>query len=95
MAELKNIENLVDRLAEKVSALIEERDGLKHELERLRAYAAERDEAAERARQEMAQALEAAQEEAQRADRSGSEIEAKLQNLNDRLIRLVGKDQRS
>ncbi|MBR1672527.1 MAG: hypothetical protein IJ702_06340 [Fretibacterium sp.] len=87
--ELKNIEGLVDHLSEAVEKLIQERDGLKKEIERLTAYAAERDEECVRVRQEMAQILESAAEENQRMDRSSSEIEAKLQNLNDRLMSLV------
>ena len=73
--ELKSIENLVDRLAERIETLIEERDDLRREVDRLNACVAERDESAH-------------------VERSGTEIEAKLQTLNDRLIELVMEQQR-
>jgi len=87
--ELKNIEGLVDRLTEKIESLLSERDGLKREVERLTRYAAERDEEVVRVRQEMAQALEVAAEESARLEHSETQIEAKLQDLNNRLIALA------
>ena len=62
---------------------------MKREVERLTLYAAERDEECVRVRQEMAQALDAAAEETARLEHSGTQIEAKLQDLNDRLISLA------
>ncbi|MBQ9566170.1 MAG: hypothetical protein IJU98_11350 [Synergistaceae bacterium] len=87
--ELKNIEELVDRLSEKIESLLTERDNLKQEVDRLTRYAAERDEECVRVRQEMAQALEAAAEETTRLEHSETQIEAKLQDLNNRLISLA------
>ena len=69
--------------------LIQERDDLRREVRRLVAHAAERDEECVRVRQEMQRSLEAASEEALCAERVGAEIEAKLRNLNERLIDLV------
>ena len=87
--ELRNIENLVDRLSEQIETLIEERDDLRREVARLSTCVAERDEECVRVRQEMQRSLEAASEEALCAERVGAEIEAKLRNLNERLIDLV------
>lgn len=92
--ELRNIENLVDRLAEQIETLIEERDDLRREVTRLSACVAERDEECVRVRQEMARALEEAADESAHVERSSTEIEAKLQTLNDRLIELVTEQQR-
>ena len=93
MTKLRSIESLVDRISERVEKLLhelfEERDALERELGRVNAYAADRDEECVRARQEMARSLEEAAEALPRAGRSGAEIEAKLQNLNNRLIELV------
>ena len=87
--ELRNIENLVDRLSEQIETLIEERDDLRREVARLSTCVAERDEECVRVRQEMQRSLEAAGEEVLCAERVGAEIEAKLRNLNERLIDLV------
>ena len=92
--ELKSIENLVDRLAERIETLIEERDDLRREVDRLKACVAERDEECVRVRQEMARTIEEAADESAHVERSGTEIEAKLQTLNDRLIELVTEQQR-
>ena len=64
-------------------------DALSLRMDRLAAYAAERDEECVRVRQEMTRTLDALNEESLRAERGGAEIEAKLQNLNDRLVELV------
>ena len=90
----RSIDTLIDQLGERIDVLIQERDDLREEVERLVAYAAERDEECVRTRQEMQRALEAANEEALRAERGGSEIEAKLRNLNERLIDLVKERRR-
>lgn len=87
--EPRSIDTLIDRLGERIDALLQERDDLKKEVDRLTVFAAERDEECVRARQEMHRALEAANEGALRAERDGAEIEAKLRNLNERLIDLV------
>ena len=87
--ELKSIEGLVDRLSEKIESLLAERESLKREVDRLTRYAAERDEECVRVRQEMARALDDAAEEATRLEHSETQIEAKLQDLNDRLIALT------
>ena len=92
--ELKSIENPVDRLAERIETLIEERDDLRREVDRLNACVAERDEECVRVRQEMARTIEEAADESAHVERSGTEIEAKLQTLNDRLIELVMEQQR-
>ena len=94
LVEPRSIDTLIDQLGERIDVLIQERDGLREEVERLVAYAAERDEECVRTRQEMQRALEAANEEALRAERGGSEIEAKLRNLNERLIDLVKERRR-
>ena len=94
LVEPRSIDTLIDRLGERIDVLIQERDDLREEVERLVAYAAERDEECVRVRQEMQRALEAANEEALRAERGGSEIEAKLRNLNERLIDLVKERRR-
>ena len=92
--EPRSIDTLIDQLGERIDVLIQERDDLREEVERLVAYAAERDEECVRVRQEMQRALEAANEEVLRAERGGSEIEAKLRNLNERLIDLVKERRR-
>lgn len=89
MVEPRSIDALIDRLGEKIDVLVQERDDLRREVERLVAYAAERDEECVRVRQEMHRALEAASEDALCAERGGAEIEAKLRTLNERLIDLV------
>ena len=92
--ELRNIENLVDRLSEQIETLIEERDDLRREVARLSTCVAERDEECVRVRQEMQRSLEAAGEEVLCAERVGAEIEAKLRNLNERLIDIVKERRR-
>ena len=92
--EPRSIDTLIDQLGERIDVLIQERDDLREEVVRLAAHAAERDEECVRVRQEMQRALEAANEEALRAERGGSEIEAKLRNLNERLIDLVKERRR-
>ena len=94
LVEPRSIDTLIDQLGERIDVLIQERDDLREEGERLVAYAAERDEECVRVRQEMQRALEAANEEVLRAERGGSEIEAKLRNLNERLIDLVKERRR-
>ena len=89
MVEPRSNDALIDRLGEKIDVLVQERDDLRREVERLVAYAAERDEECVRVRQEMHRALEAASEDALCAERGGAEIEAKLRTLNERLIDLV------
>ena len=94
LVEPRSIDTLIDQLGERIDVLIQERDDLREEVVRLAAHAAERDEECVRVRQEMQRALEAANEEALRAERGGSEIEAKLRNLNERLIDLVKERRR-
>ena len=94
LVEPRSIDTLIDQLGERIDVLIQERDNLRREVERLVAYAAERDEECVRTRQEMQQALEATNEEALRAERGGLEIEAKLRNLNERLIDIVKERRR-
>jgi len=94
LVEPRSIDTLIDQLGERIDVLIQERDDLREEVERLAAHAAERDEECVRVRQEMQRALEAANEEVLRAERGGSEIEAKLRNLNERLIDLVKERRR-
>ena len=92
--DLKSIEGLVDRLSGKVEALVEERDALRRDANRLGVYAIERDEECVRARREMILAIEAAADEFARREHSGSEIGARLQTPNDRLIGLALQGQR-
>ena len=94
LVEPRSIDTLIDRLGERIDVLIQERDDLRREVRRLAAHAAERDEECVRVRQEMARAIEEAAEESAHVERSGTEIEAKLQTLNDRLIELVMEQQR-
>lgn len=94
LVEPRSIDTLIDQLGERIDVLIQERDDLREEVERLAAHAAERDEECVRVRQEMQRALDAANEEVLRAERGGSEIEAKLRNLNERLIDLVKERRR-
>ena len=89
LMELESIEKLVDGLSERIESLLKERESLKREVERLTIYAAERDEEIVRVKQDMARALDAAAEEASRLEHSETQIEAKLRDLNDRLISLV------
>ena len=89
LVEPRSSDTLIDRLGERIDVLIQERDDLRREVCRLVAHAAERDEECVRVRQEMQLSLEAASEEALCAERVGAEIEAKLRNLNERLIDLV------
>ena len=48
--EPRSIDTLIDRLGERIDVLIQERDDLKKEVDRLTAFAAERDEECVRAR---------------------------------------------
>ena len=94
LVEPRSIDTLIDQLGERIDVLIQERDDLRREVCRLVAHAAERDEECVRVRQEMQRSLEAASEEALCAERVGAEIEAKLRNLNERLIDLVKERRR-
>lgn len=87
--EIKGIEELIDRLSEKIEALVRERDELKLKVSRLNARASERDKECVMTRREFNRKLEEIYEDSLRLDRGGSEIEVKLQNLNDRLLALV------
>ena len=89
LMDLESIEKLVDGLSERIESLLKERESLKREVERLTLYAAERDEECARVKQDMARALESAAEETSRLEHSETQIEAKLRDLNDRLISLV------
>lgn len=87
--ELKGIEELIDRLSEKIEALIKERDELRLKVSRLNAYASARDKECILTRREFNGELEKIHEESLRLNRGGSEVEVKLQNLNERLLALV------
>ncbi len=87
--EIKGIEELIDRLSDKIEALIRERDELKLKVSRLNAYASARDKECVLTQREFNRTLEQIYEDSLRIDRGGSEIEAKLQNLNNRLMALV------
>ena len=86
---LENIENLVEHLAGKVEALLDEREEMLVEMSRLRTRLVERDKEAVNASQEMLTELEAAHANALRLEQERLRIESKLQGLNDRLIALV------
>ena len=84
-----NLENLVEHLAGKIEALIDEREAVLAEISDLRERLAERDKEAVKTMQDMRAELEAAQMEALRFEQERIRIEARLQGLNDRLIALA------
>jgi uncharacterized protein (DUF3084 family) len=89
MSALENIENLVEHLIEKVEKLINEREKMMGEVLYLRAQLMERDEEAVKASRDMKTELESAKMNALRFEQEQARVEARLQNLNDRLLVLV------
>ncbi|MDR1731942.1 MAG: hypothetical protein LBR61_07590 [Synergistaceae bacterium] len=89
MSTLENIDNLINGLMEKVQMFVDEREMLLTEIAGLRSQLADRDRDAVRAAQEAQIALENARMDALRLEQERSDIESKLQGLNDRLISLV------
>jgi predicted nucleic acid-binding Zn-ribbon protein len=89
VSTLENIDNLINGLMEKVQMFVDEREMLLTEIAGLRSQLADRDRDAVRAAQEAQIALENARMDALRLEQERSDIESKLQGLNDRLISLV------
>ena len=89
MGGLGNIENLVEHLAGKVEALLDERGEMLAEITRLRTRLLERDKEAVKNSQDMRSELEFAQTDVLRFEQERLRIESRLQSLNDRLIALV------
>jgi len=90
MNTLKNIENLLERLAGKLKAITYEHGEMLKEISNLRERLAERDKDAVKIAQNMKAELEAVQLDALRSEQERIRINAKLQGLNDRLTALVG-----
>jgi uncharacterized protein YukE len=91
MNTLENIEQLVERLAEKAEALLEERKEMIAETERLRACLVEQDKEAVKISQGTLVELEAIQTNSLRFEQERIRIETRLQDLNDRLAALVSR----
>ena len=89
MSALANIENLVERLAGNIEAIIEDRENMLADVSSLRVQLMERDKEAVKAAQDMRAELEAARIEALRFEQERIRIEARLRVLNDRLTALV------
>ena len=89
MSTMENIENLIERLIGKIGTLIDEREEKLAEISSLRERLMERDKEAVKNMQDMRVELEVAQMDALRFEQERIRIEAKLQNLNDRLTALV------
>ena len=92
MNTLENMKNLVENVAGKIEAIINEREELEAEISSLRERLAERDKEAVKATQDMRIELEAAQIDALRFEQERVGLETKLQDLNDRMIALAGDE---
>ena len=89
MSRLDSIEELVERLTEKVDVLLSERKAMYDEIAYLRARLEEQDKTEVRAFQAMQIELENVQRDSLYLEQGRVRIESKLQGLNDRLINLV------
>jgi len=89
MSVLSNIGSLIERVADNVEAVIDDRENLLAEVSSLRMRLMERDKEAVKAAQDMMAELEAARMDALHFEQERVRAEARLQNLNDRLIALV------
>jgi septal ring factor EnvC (AmiA/AmiB activator) len=89
MNTLETIENLIERLTNRVESLLGERKKMRAEIARLRAALQARDEEAVKASQERLCELEAARADALRFEQEKVRIDSKLLDLNDRLAALV------
>ena len=89
MSRLENIENLVEHLAGKIEALLDEREEMIAEITHLRIRLLELDKEAVKASQDMRSEMETVQTDVLRFEQDRLRIEARLQGLNDRLIALV------
>ena len=92
MDVLESIGSLVERLAGKIEAHIDDREDMLAEIYGLRRRLMERDKEAVKAAQDMRTELEAAQVDALRFEQERIRIEARLQVLNNRLTALVCDD---
>jgi chromosome segregation ATPase len=91
---LGSIENLVERLAGQVEALVWERGEMLAEISRLRDRLAERDKEAVKTSHDMRAELEAAKMDALRFEQERIRVEARLNGLSDRLVALVSAGKR-
>jgi hypothetical protein len=89
MNTLENIENLVDSLAAKAEAIMDDRGRMLAEVSGLREKLAERDKEAVKATQDMRAELEATNIDTLRFEQQWVRVETKMKNLNDRLITLA------
>ena len=89
MGTLRNIENLTERLAGNVKAVIDGREEMLSIIYDLRAQLMERDKEAVKIMQDMRSELETVRGDALRFEQERIRIEASLQCLNDRLTALV------
>ena len=89
MDALESIGSLVERLAGKVEAFIDDREDMLAEVPDLRERLMERDKEAVKAARDMRVELEATKMDALRFEQERVRIEAKLQVLNGRLTALV------
>ena len=92
MNALGNFGNLVENLAGNIEAVMDDREEMLSEISILRERLMKRDKEAVKAAQNMRAELEAAQVVALHFEQEWIRMEAKLQNLNDRLIALAGDE---
>ena len=92
MNALENVGNLVERLADKIEAVIDDRDDMFSEISDLRKRLIERDKEAVKAAQDMRAELEVTRMAALRFEQELARMEARLQTLNGRLAALAGSE---
>ena len=89
LGNLKNFEDLVERLAANIEAVIGDRENALAEISSLRERLMERDKEAVKAVNDMRTELEAARMDALFFEQERIRVEAKLKGMNDRLAALV------
>jgi chromosome segregation ATPase len=89
MNTLEHIEDLIERLTNRVESLLGEREKMLAETAGLRAALQIRDEEAVKVSQERLCEVEAAQSAARRFEQEKFRLESQLTELNDRLTALV------
>ena len=89
MSVLANVGGLIDRLAGNIEAIIIDRENMAAEISSLRTRLMERDKEAVKAMLDMKLELEAAKIETLRFEQERVRLEARLENLNNRLVTLV------
>jgi len=92
MSALANMENLIERLAGNIEAIINDRESTLAEIASLRKRLMERDEEAVKAAQDMRIELETIKTGMLFYEQERARTIARLQNLNDRLVALVGDE---